>query len=72
MEYAKYLENAATKAPNPQLEREEERLSGLEAELFAVNELEFLAFDLKDEMKEYYENEIAACKRNINYFEGCA
>ncbi len=71
-EYAKMLENEATKAVDPRLEREEERLSELEAELFAVTELELLSFDLKDEMKDYYENEIAACKRNINYFEGCA
>ncbi|WP_131924695.1 hypothetical protein [Christensenella hongkongensis] len=62
----------ATKAVSPQLEKEEGRLLGLEAELFAVEELEFLSSDLKDDMKDYYENEIAACKRNIRYFEGCA
>ena len=46
-EYAKMLENEATKAVDPRLEREEERLSELEAELFAVTELELLSFDLR-------------------------
>lgn len=68
-EYAKMIENEATKATDSRIEREEERKSRLEEELSIIESFEYMEIDLKEEVQEYYNREIRACDRNIAYFE---
>lgn len=51
------------------LEEAEERLTLLEDERRDVEELEGLSLDLKEDVLDYYDNEIRACERAITYFE---
>lgn len=51
------------------LEEAEERLIMLEDERRDVEEFEGLSLDLKEDVIDYYDNEIRACERTIAYFE---
>lgn len=55
---------------NRELERLETRLETLQSEQKDVKGFECLPYDRKEEIIDYYDIEIASCKRDIEYQEG--
>lgn len=54
---------------NRELERLETRLENLQNERRDIKRFECLAYDLKEEIIDYYDTEIASCKLDIEHQE---